>query len=128
MEMTQQCYDAEFNVTGAGNHCFIASDTSPMVLNSVLSPISELASSYTSSPVHSAKCKQFLECAPQKRDCALSLARLDRNMAKTRQAQKRILKADLENEVELVGNFWRNKLAEGSTRSGKIPRVAPIRK
>ena len=58
----------------------------------------------------------------------LSLARLHRDMAETSQAQKRILKAELENKNELVRNFWRNKVVEGSTRSGKMLRAALIRK
>ena len=128
VEMTQQCYGAEFNVTAAGKHCFIASDTSPIVLDSVLSPISEPPSSCTSIPVHSARCKQLLESARKERDHALSLARHYRDMAETSQAQKRILKADLENRVELVRNFWRDKVVEGSTRSGKMLRAALIRK
>lgn len=33
LEKTQQCYDAEFNVTAAGKHCSIASDTSPIMLD-----------------------------------------------------------------------------------------------
>ena len=71
--MTQQCYDAEFNVTAADKHCSIVSDTSPIMLDSVLSPISEPASS---SPVHFARCKQLFESAQKERDRALSLARL----------------------------------------------------
>lgn len=120
MEMTQQCYDAEFNVTAAGKHCSIASDTSPIVLDSVLSPISEPPSSCTSSSVHSARCKQVVESARKERDHALSLARHYRDMAETSQAQKRIVKADLENKVELVRNFLRDKVVERSTRSGKM--------
>ena len=83
-------------MTAADKHCSIASDTLPIVLDSVLSPISEPASSCTSSPVHSARRKQLLESARKERDRALSLARLHRHMAETSQAQKRILKADLE--------------------------------
>ena len=92
VEMTQQCNDAEFDVTAADKHCSIASDTSPIVLDSVLPPISEPATSCTSSPVHSARCKQLLESARKERDRALSLATLHRDMAETSQAQKRILK------------------------------------
>ena len=126
--MTQQCYHAKFNVTAAGKHCSTASDTSPIVLDSVLAPISEPPSSCTSSPVHSARCKQLLESARKERDHALSLARHYRDMAETSQAQKRIVKADLERKVELVRNFWRDKVVEGKTRSGKMLRAALIRK
>ena len=41
---------------------------------------------------------------------------------------KKIVKADLENKVELVHNLWRDKVVEESTRSGKMLRAALIGK
>ena len=126
VEMTHQCYDAKFNVTVADNHCSTA-DTSPIVLDSLLSPISEPTSRCTNSPVHSARCKQLLESARKERDKALSLARVYRDMAENSQTQKRILKANLEKKVEIVRDFWRNKVVEGSTRSGRMLRAALLK-
>ena len=97
------------------------------MLDSLLSPISEPTSSCTNSPVHSARCKQLLKSARKERDKALSLARVYRDMAETSQTQKRILKANLEKKVEIVRDFWRNKVVEGSTRSGKMLRAALLK-
>ena len=70
------------------------------------------------------RCKQQLESARRNRDNALILARQYRNIAEECQAEKRKIKHELEEKVELVRNFWRNKVVEGGSRSGKMLRAA----
>ena len=61
-----------------------------------------------------------VQSAREERDQAIGLARHYRNLAKSRQLEKRILKNDLEGKIETVRDFWRNKIVEGGCRSGQI--------
>lgn len=124
IETMERSYNAEFSV--GMEHC--ASGTSPLVLDAVLTPLFEPVNScLPDSPVHAAHCKQLLQSARRERDQALSLAKVYRDLAESCQSQKRILKTELETKIELVQDFWRNKVVEGNTRSGQILRAALIR-
>jgi len=102
-------------------------DTSPLLLDAVLTPISEcVCSCLPENSVHAIHCKQQVQSARQERDQALSLARHCRDLAEASQAEKRTLKSELEGKIELVRNFWRNKVV-GHSRSGQILRAALIR-
>ena len=72
-------------------------------------------------------CKQQLELARRDRDNALMLARQYRNLAEASHTKIRQQKNELEEKVELVRDFWRNKIVEGSCRSGQILRAALIK-
>ena len=63
-------------------------------------------------------------CSVEERDRALSLARIYRDMTETSQSEKRIMKSKLEKKIETVRDFWRNKLVEGTSRSGRMLRAA----
>lgn len=102
-------------------------NTSPLLLDSVVTPMVEPSCS-CSDIIVAAQCKQQLKNACQERDNALVLARQYRGMAEECQTEKRRLKHKLEEKVELVRNFWRNKVVEGGSRSGKILRASLIRK
>lgn len=102
-------------------------NTSPLLLDSVDIPIVE-PSCNCSHIVVSARCKQLIESARQERDNALMIARQYRNIAEECRTEKRKLKHDLEEKVETVRNFWRNKVVEGGSRSGIMLRTALIRK
>ena len=65
--------------------------------------------------------------ARKERDYALITARQWRDKAESAQAEKRKLKNEMEKTVEVVRDFWRNKVVEGESRSGKILRAALIR-
>ena len=92
-------------------------DTSPLLLDT---PLSEPMCSCTG-VVSSNRCKQQLEYARRERDNAILLARQYRDMAEECHTEKR---SHLEEKVELVRHFWRNKVVEGGTRSGQILRAA----
>ena len=100
-------------------------DTSPLLLNSAVIPVVEPSCSCNNIVV-SARCKQLLAGARRERDNAIMLARGYRDDAEECQTEKRKLKHELEEKVEL--NFWRNKVVEGGSRSGLILRAALIRK
>ena len=72
--------------------------------------------------------KKNLRKARYESNQALSLAQHYRNVAEERQSEKRNLKSELEQQVEVVRDFWRNKVIEGSSRSGRILRAALSRK
>ena len=99
------------------DHC----STSPL-----LTPISEPVDNCLCK--NSLHCKQQLQRARKKRDQALSLARCYRDLAEARQAEKRALKNELDERIELVRDFWQNKVVEGGSRSGQILRAALVRR
>ena len=101
-------------------------DTSPLLLNSVIIPVTEPSCSCTNIVV-SARCKELLENARRERNIAIMLAMGYRDIADECQTEKRKLKHELEEKVELIRNFWRNKVVEGSSRSGLILIAALIR-
>ena len=102
--------------------------SSPLLLDSVVTPIQEELCTYSSDAVLAMKCKDEVQRGRQEHNQALHLARQHRNMAEESLAEKRMIKSNLEDQIEVVGNFWRNKIIEGNTRSGRILRAALIRK
>ena len=103
-----------------------SSDTSPLLLDAVITPVSEPMCSC--SDVKATLCNQKLEAARREKDNALLLARQYRDLAENCRTEKRMQKQKLEEKIELVRNFWRNKVVEGGTRSGQILRAALIKK
>ena len=81
----------------------------------------------TSDAVLMMKCNNELRKARYERNRALHLAQQYRNMAEESQSEKRNLKHNLEGQIEVVRDFWRNKIVEGGTRSGRILRASLIR-
>ena len=100
--------------------------TSPLLLDSVVTPLSEPPC--TCNDVVGAKCKQLIyNSARHERDQAKLLARQYRDLAEECQAEKRRLKQELEQRVETVRNFWRNQIVEGGSRAGRVLRSSLIR-
>ena len=81
--------------------------TSPLLLDSVVTPMVEPSRSCTNIIV-AAQCKQLLQSARQERDNGTG------DIAEECQTEKRRLKHKLEERVELLRNFWRNKVEGGS--------------
>ena len=74
------------------------------------------------------RCTKELQTARNERDQALLQARYYRDLAEVTRAEKRALKYNLEEKIELVRDFWRNKIVEGGSRSGRMLRASLIRK
>ena len=55
-------------------------------------------------------------------------AKYYRNLAETLKIEKRNTEQVYANEVEVVRNFWRNKIVEGGSRGGKILRASLFNK
>lgn len=107
------------------------SDTAPLLLDSVLTPVSEKDHDDNCSQesiVLSAHCKEIVQVARKERNQALMLARQYRNAAEECRSEKREMKHELERRTELVRCFWRDKIVEGGSRSGRILRAALMRK
>lgn len=100
------------------------SDTAPLLLDAVLTPVSEQNSCNCSTGglVLSAKCREVINAARHERDQALMLARQYRNDADACRSEKREMKCELER------GFWRDQIVEGGSRSGRILRTALVRK
>ena len=104
-------------------------DTSPLLLDAVVTPMSEPPCALPSeSAIHAIHCREQVHSAREQRDKALGIARHYRDLAESRQLDKRILKNDLEGKIETVRDFWRNKIVEGGSRSGQILRNALMKK
>ena len=88
-------------------------DTSPLLLDSVDIPIVE--PSCTCNHILTTQCKKLIQSARRERDNALMIARQCRNIAEECQTEKRTLKQDLEERIEVVCTFWRNKVVEGGS-------------
>ena len=99
----------------------------PLILDEIVTPISE--PTCNCSPMAGPSCcKQQLEIARKERDNALLIARQYRDLAETSRTERRREKYELEQKVELVRNFWRNKIIEGNSRSGQMLRAALLKK
>ena len=98
-------------------------DTSPLLLSPAIVPIAEPSCSCTNTVVPP-RCKELLEDARRERNNAIMLAMGYRDMAEQCQTEKRKLKYKLEEKVKVLRNFWRNRVLEGSSRSGLILREA----
>ena len=91
-----------------------ATNISPLLLDSVITPIQEDETCTCSSDaVLTMKCKDEVRRARHECNKALYLAQHYRNLAEESQSEKRILKSELEGQIEVVINFWRNKIVEG---------------
>lgn len=121
VEMNEHCYN-----TLAQNH--MVEDDSSLLLDAVITPVSESScifeDSCTLQELHS---RQQVQSARAERDRALALACKYRDDVEKSRMERRALKHDLETKIETVRNFWRNKIIEGSSRSGRILRAALIR-
>ena len=105
------------------------SKTCPLLLNAVLSPIEEeppVCPMEMSS--HSVHCDKLIQEARTERDQALLMARQYRDAAESTRAEKRELQFTLEKRIEVVRDFWRNKVVEGGSRSGVMLRAPLLRK
>lgn len=123
VENVEQCYAEQKYVSQD------PSSTSPLLLDAIVTPLFEPSCSCLPlSDICTSRCKQELESARHERDNALLLARQYRDMVEQSQEEKRKLKTELEKKVEVVRNFWRNKVVEGGSRSGQILRAALIKK
>lgn len=58
------------------------------------------------------------------RDNALEEARQYRNLAESMRTQCRHVKSQMSDKLEVVRDFWRNALIEGSSRSSRMLRTA----
>ena len=102
--------------------------TSPLLLDTVVTPVFEKEDcDCSSSNLIAKKCEERLRRARCERNKALFLARQYRNLAEQSQSDKRLLKSNMEEKIETVRDFWRNKIIEGDSRGGRMVRAALIR-
>ena len=124
VEVTEHHYNSIIQNHTTKDHC----DTSPLLLNAVITPVSEPSCTLSSESIfHAHRCGEQVQSARKERDRALALARQYRDLAEACQLDKRTLKNDLEKKVETVRDFWRNKIVEAGSRSGQILRNALIK-
>lgn len=106
------------------------SSSSPLyILDRVVTPIAEEEQECecSSSNVLVLKCKEHICKARQERNEAFFLARHYRDLAEKNRSDTRILKKNLEAQIETVRDFWHNLIVEGSSRSGRMLRAALIK-
>ena len=93
--------------------------TKPLLPDAVITPILE----ETPSEINY---DRLIYESRKERDAALLAARQWRDLAEATQREKR--EVEMEKTVEVVRNFWHNKLVEGGSRAGKILRASLLRK
>ena len=76
------------------------------------------------SGIQRAGVQRILQSITFEKNKALNDARTFRNMAENMKKQHRKDMAEMNEKVELVRDFWRNKLCEGSSRSGQMVKLA----
>lgn len=114
VDVAEQCYN-----TLIQNHAQDYTDTSPLLLDSVITPVSETHScSSPESMLHRIHCREQVQSAREERDRALSLAQQYRNLAEASQLEKRTLKVSLKGK-------WKLYVTSGATR---LLKATPIRK
>jgi len=63
-----------------------------------------------------------------KHDKSETVPREYKDLAETVSAEKREIKYEMEKTVEVVRDFWRNKVVEGGSRAGLMLRASLLRK
>ena len=68
--------------------------------------------------------KECLENLVDERDTAIKTVRLLRSKVEDLQSKNRKLYCEMNDKIDTVRNFWRNRLVEGDTRSGMCVKLA----
>ena len=70
----------------------------------------------------------IIKQATKDRDQALMEAKYYRNLAETFKTEKQDIEQAYAKRVEVVRDFWRNKIVEGDSRGGRILRASLLKK
>ena len=70
--------------------------------------------------------EQYITNLSKERDEAVKAARSYRNQVDDLQSRNRKLYCDMNNKIDVIRTFWRNNIAEGSTRAGRCVQQAII--
>ena len=68
--------------------------------------------------------KKCIENLVDERDAAIKTVRYLRNQVEDLQSRNRKLYCEMNDKIDTVRNFWRNRLVEGDTRSGTCVKLA----
>ena len=68
--------------------------------------------------------QSFVHEIERQRDGAVRSAQLCRDIAEKLKTENRTLKEDMIQKVETQRDFWRNKILEGQSRSGRMVKMA----
>ena len=96
---------------------------SPLLLDEVVVPLREKCVSPLTQVDYSCQVKE----AREERDRALNLAKHYRDIAEGCRRETLKVQYELETKVETVKQFWRNKIIEGESRSGRILRASLLK-
>lgn len=112
------------------NELFVKLSTSnSALLPAVLIPIEDKKPlSCAASVISRMEQQSIIRSATKDRDQALMEAKHYRNLAETLKKEKRDIEHKYAKKVEVVRDFWRNKIVEGDSRGGKILRASLLKK
>ena len=68
--------------------------------------------------------KQYIECLREERHAAISSARLYRGQIDELRKKNGKLYCEMHDKVDTIRNFWRNNIAEGTSRGGMCLKLA----
>ena len=100
----------------------------PLFLPPVVIPIEgNEPFSYAPSVLSSMEQQCIIKQTRNDQDQALMEAKQYRDLAETLKKEKREIEHKLVSKIEIVRDFWRNKIVEGDSRGGKILRASLLR-
>ena len=103
----------------------LSNDEPGILLGEIVHPLEE--ANITVNNIDMAMCDRKLQLARKERDEAILIAKCYRDLAERTHSEKHALQHHLESKVEVVRDFWRNKVVEGGSR-GCLVRRHPIRR
>lgn len=106
----------------------VDSNNGTLLLPSVAIPSEKQPFSYVASVISNIEQQSLLQEARNDRNKAMIEAKCYRDLAETLKKEKRELENRLQTQIEVVRDFWRNKIFEGGSRGGKFLRASLLRK
>ena len=103
----------------------------PLLLPAVIQPMDKVnvkISSADSDVKGLVQVQQYIKEVVDERDAAFHTVRLLRNKVEELHSEKRKLYYEMNNKIDTVRKFWRNRLVEGDTRSGLCVKLAVQKK
>lgn len=101
-----------------------ADDDGPLLLPSVCIPCDSQPFSFAGSVLSRMEQQSVLDKARNDRNDAMIEAKFYRNMAEELKQEKREMENDVKARIEVVRDFWRNKIFEGGERAGKTLKIS----
>ena len=109
------------------NKLEVENDSSPsLLLPAFIPPLEkvEVNVKETNNVIEKMSAKQYIETLREERHAAIRSARLYRSQVDELRRKNRKLYCEMHDKIDTIRNFWRNNIAEGSSRAGMCVKLA----